>query len=172
MSNPRTLSKGDKESFEKNIDQLRKDEVVSSSPVLNIEEAPFVQSSRIRVEDVSRVLVHRHRAFGNSDDLECSPEQSSSHCEEIEDRKNDFSGGVSDGQFPQTQNAHLGISDENLYRVRERISSKNIKIRTYNSEQDALQDDLPAVAEVLEFFTVDPALSDGHFDKGLEEGDA
>ena len=58
LSNPRVLPESNKQSLEEDVRQLREDEIIGSSSVLNVEEAPFVESSRIRVKDISGIFVY------------------------------------------------------------------------------------------------------------------
>lgn len=63
------LTKSDEHSLEKKVSQDGDDEVVGSSLELNVEETPLVKRDRIRVEDVSWVLVHRHGTTGKTNNL-------------------------------------------------------------------------------------------------------
>lgn len=63
------LAKSDKHTLEEEVTQDGDDEVVCSGLELDVEETPLVKRNGIRVEDVSRVLVHRHGATGKTNDL-------------------------------------------------------------------------------------------------------
>ena len=109
------LRQGDEHALDEDVDKDRNDEPVGGGTVLDVEEAPFVQSSRVRVEDVSRVLVHDHRLLRKPDDLEGGETKRRSHGEDHENSEDDLSGRVAVRQLPETENAHLRISNEGLH---------------------------------------------------------
>ena len=64
-----TLCEGNEDCLDQYVDEDRHDEIVGCSAKLNIEETPFVQCRRVRVKNVSRILVHLDGPFGDSPDL-------------------------------------------------------------------------------------------------------
>jgi len=150
LNGSNVLSEGNEHSLYDNVDQDRENEVVRGSPELDVEETPFVESSRVRIQNVGRILVHFNRAFCDANNLGGSPCKSSSHSEEEEDGKDDFSGGINLGKLPQAENSHLWVTNEN------------------HSEHDTLENGEPAISEVLEFVALHPTHSDSKFAETLE----
>merc|ERR1711939_1126238 len=95
------LTESNEHALDEDICQSRENKVVRSSSKLNVEKSPFVKSSRIRIEDICRVLVHLLRSLCNANNLESGPSQSSSHAKEEENGENNLSGRIDLGKFPQ-----------------------------------------------------------------------
>lgn len=136
--------------FHKRIGQDRNDEVVHGCPELDIEKAPLVKSNRIRVQNVSGVLVHDNRALGDANDLGRCPSQDSDHGDDGEYSEDNLTGRVAPGQFPEAENHHLRETDEN------------------DTEQDALQNRTPSVTEVGELIVLHFTSLDETFANVLE----
>lgn len=97
--------------------------------------------------------MHRNGSLGYPDDFQRCPGKSSSHTEEEEDGEDNFRRRVNLSKLPQTQDAHLGVSNEDY------------------TEHNALQDGEPAISEVLEFVTLHPALLHCKLAECFEKGD-
>lgn len=147
------MGEGDEHALDNSVAQRRDDEVVCRSAELDVEETPLVEGLGIRKENVSRVAMHGHGATRNSDNLEGSPSQSQGHTEKEEHSENDLGRGVSLGKLPETENRHLGETNQR------------------HTEENSLQDSEPAVAELEELLALHPLLSDSQLAESLKGGD-
>jgi hypothetical protein len=130
------LSQSNEETLDEDIDQGWYDPEICSGLELNVEESPLIQRYRIRVEDVSRVLVHGNAPARKTDDFGGSPSQDGNHCEDRKDGQDNLSTRVTLGKLPEAENSHLRESDKD------------------DAEHDAFQDSIPTVAKVLKLFAL------------------
>lgn len=112
------------------LGKQRNNEPVGGGLVLNVEEAPLVQSNGVGVEDVGRVLVHGNGALRNTNNLGGSPSEYAEHDKHAENSEDNKTSRVALSEFPETKDHHHGETNEDY------------------TEEDALEDCLPAVAEV------------------------
>lgn len=151
LSGTATLSEGNEQPLHKDIGQEWDDEIVGRGAELDVEETPFVQSRRVRVENVGWVLMHSNRAFGDSEHLEGGPRQGDCHGDKEEEREDYFRRRVSLCELPKTKDDDLRIANE------------------YDAEQNALEHNLPSGTEILELVALEPASFDSEFTETLEE---
>jgi len=161
-----SLRKSDEHGLDEDVDEPWDDEPVRGSLELDVEEAPLVECDRVRVQDVSGVLVHGDGALRNADDLGRGPSEDANHGEHGQDGKDSQTSRVAAGKLPEAENHHLREANEN------------------DTEEDAFENSLPAVAEVdklvtLHFVGLDESLADelegddtqnGEEDEDDEEG--
>ena len=86
------MGKGDEDGFAQNVTEDREDKVVCRGAKLHIEEAPFVESFGVRVQNVGGVLVQADGALRDPDHFESGPEEGERHDDEVEKTEDDFGG--------------------------------------------------------------------------------
>ena len=100
LRNRSVLSKSDKHSFYEDIQKSRENKVICCCAELDVEKSPFVQSRWVRVKDVGRIAVHLDRASGDTNDLESSPQECKTHCNDVEKCEYYFGCRVPYGELP------------------------------------------------------------------------
>jgi hypothetical protein len=148
------LSKANEHGLDEQVSEPWDDEPVSRGLELYVQETPLVESNWVRVKNVGRVLVHGNGALCDADHLGRSPTKNTNHGNHGQDGEDNDTSGVALGQLPETEHHHLGEANED------------------NTEEDALQDSLPAVAEIEELVALQLAGLGKSFADELEGDDA
>lgn len=171
LSSSAPLSEANKHTLNENVNQEWNNEIVSRSLKLNVEETPLVQRNWIRIENICWVLMHGDGALGDANYFGRSPSKDANHSDYCENSQNDFGGGISNRQLPETKNNHLRETNQDLIIIVS-TSSRVAYWTTYNAEKNALQHSHPAIAEVSEFVTLHLASFDETLANNLEKTNA
>lgn len=145
------LSEGNKHSLDQDIEQDWYDKVVRSRLELDVQKSPLVKRDRVRVENVGRVLVHGNAAAGESNDLAGSPAKDGEHGEDGEYCQDHLGARIASRELPEAEYNHLRETNED------------------DAEQDALEDSVPAISEILELFALHVASLDEQLTDELKE---
>lgn len=152
LNGSRVLRKGDEHGLESQVAKVGQDEVIGGGSELHVEEAPLVKCLGVREEDIGRVVVHDDGAAGNHNHLEGGPAERGRHSDQEKDSQDHQGSRIVLGELPQAHDGHGREPDEG------------------KTEQDALEDREPAVAEVEELVAVHHLVLDGHLAGTLESG--
>lgn len=132
LNGPLGLGEGNEDALDEDVSKHWDDPVVARTLELHIEETPSIERSWVGVKNHDWALVHVDGVLSEADDLVRGPRKKGEGDEEENNGENNGSWGVTDGQFPQTEDGQLREANEN------------------NAVENSLEDNLPPLPELSE----------------------